>query len=80
MEWKAYLHEIDQDYALPPREAEERLLRLDSECEREYGKDSYFAAAMCNELGAFYKGQGRFDEAAERFRRAFSLFGQTAGP
>lgn len=80
MEWKNYLREIDEAYALPPREAEVRLLRLDSECGQEYGKDSYFAAAMCNELGAFYKGQGRFDEAEERFRRAISLFGQSAGP
>ena len=80
MEWKAYLTEIDAAYALPPKEAEARLLQLDSSCRQEYGKDSYTAAAMDNEFGAFYKGQGRFNEAAARFCRALALFEATAAP
>ena len=80
MEWKAYLTEIDEAYALPPKEAEARLLQLDSACRQEYGKDSYTAAAMDNELGAFYKGQGRFEEAAACFRRALKLFEASARP
>lgn len=80
MEWKAYLTEIDEAYALPPKEAEARLLQLDSACRQEYGKYSYTAAAMDNELGAFYKGQGHFDEAAARFRTALAIFEATAAP
>ena len=74
MEWNRYIIEIDKAYSLAPAEAETRLLQLDSACAQEYGKDSFFYGSICNELGAFYKGQGRFNEAETCFRRAITLF------
>lgn len=80
MKWDRYLAQIDEVYALPPQEAETRLLQLDSSCAEEYGKNSTFYASMRNELGAFYKGQGRFEEAAACFRQAIALFRTQARP
>lgn len=74
MDWKDYLTRIDEAYGLSPQEAETRLLQLDNQCAGEYGKDSFVYGAMRNELGAFYKGQGRFEEAAACFRQALALF------
>ena len=80
MTWNEYLSRIDGAYALSPPEAEAQLLALDRQCAAEYDNDSFTHGAMRNELGAFYKGQGRFPEAARCFRDALSLFERHAPP
>ena len=74
MEWKDYLKQIDAAYSLGPEGGLERLRSLDAACRDEYGPDSREYASMRNELGAFYKGLGRFDEAEACFRNAMELF------
>ena len=80
MKWQEILFQIDKAYELPSEEAEKQLLELDRLCAEEYGKDSFFYGSMLNELGAFYKGQGRFTEAAGCFRKALGLFEVHTGP
>ena len=80
MTWNEYLHCIDDAYSLPAAEAEARLLALDRQCAAEYDEDSFLYGAMRNELGAFYKGQGRFQESAQCFRDALRLFERHAPP
>lgn len=79
MTWSEYLRETDAAYELAPSDAEARLLALLEQCGAEYGRGSMEYGSMRNELGAFYKGQGRFAEAEDCFKGALSLFERHAG-
>lgn len=75
MEWAEYIKEIDRAWDTLTREdLEARFLELDGAVKADHGPDSWVYGAMQNELGGFYRGQGRYAEAETCFRRAMALF------
>ncbi len=65
----AYFYDVlDSLYESDPRRIEPFL--LESIAEGESGGDQALVIAAANELGGFYRGQGRYAESAQRFRQA----------
>ncbi len=80
MELAEYLAQVDQAYeSLSGPGLEARLQSLRWACRSEYGLKSGPYAAMLNELGAFYKGQGKLEDAEGCFREAVDLLGEVVG-
>ena len=76
-----YFEQIDTAYdTLNSEELEIRLLALTEQLRGEYGEEGAEYAAMCSELGAYYRGQGRFEESEKYFRDALMLLVNTIGP
>ena len=74
MDWSEYIKEIDAAWdVLPHDELEARLLELAEQVKHDHGAESPVYGSMLNELGAFYKGEGRFEEAERRFINASEL-------
>lgn len=70
-----YLAQVDQAYESCPggEEAEKRLIVLTEQCGDEHGRDSAAYASLLGELGGFYRGQGRYEQAEACFHRALPL-------
>lgn len=79
-EWSEYLKEIDDAWnTLPQSALEARFLEIDARVKADYGSDSRVYGAMRNEIGAFYKGEGRFSEAEACFGQAVDIFQSETG-
>lgn len=80
MEWADYIKEIDAAWAVVPHnELEACLLELAERVKRDHGSETPVYGSMVNELGAFYKGEGRFEEAERCFIRASELIWGKSG-
>lgn len=80
MEQEKYFAAIDRGYAeLAAPELEELLKSLVRKSETEGGARSALHASMLGELGAFYRGQGRFDESERAFLSAVDILGGING-
>ena len=75
MALEEYLAQVDQVYesCSGGGEMEERLTALAEQCGEEYGRDSAAYASLLGELGGFYRGQGRYEQAEICFQRALPL-------
>lgn len=75
VELKDHLTQVDLTYktCADSRALEGRLTALLDRCGQEHGSSSVPYASLLGELGGFYRGQGRFDEAEARFRQALAL-------
>jgi len=76
-----YFEQVDNAYdALENEALEKRLLELTEQVRKEYGEDGREYAAMCSELGGFYRGQGKFEDSERYFRDALMILVNTIGP
>lgn len=75
MELNDYLTQVDRAYKTCPNSAalEVQLTALLDQCGQEHKWNSVPYASLLGELGSFYRGQGRCDEAEARFRQALAL-------
>lgn len=74
MTLEEYLAQVDLAYKTCSGGAlEARLTALTGQCAAEYGPRSGPYASMLEELGSFYRGQCRYEESEEQFRRALPL-------
>ena len=80
MNVEEYLAAVDRAYGEYTGVAlERRLLALAEDCGAEHGKTSALYASMLSEVGAFYRGQARYEESAEYFRRTIALLKDAVG-
>lgn len=80
MELREYLEQVDQAYeTLSGGDLEERIRALADTCRLEYGEESAPYASLLGELGAYYRGQGRYEESEDCFQRSLDLLGKTVG-
>lgn len=80
MELREYLEQVDAAYeTLSGGVLEERLLFLLDDCRQTYGQESAPYASLLGELGAYCRGQGRYEESETYFRQALELLERTAG-
>lgn len=80
MELREYLEQVDQAYeTLSGGDLEERIRALADACRLEYGEESAPYASLLGELGAYYRGQGRYEESEDCFQRSLDLLGKTVG-
>jgi len=74
MTQQEYLAQVDAAYTtFHGHELESRIQNLCETCRADCGPESGEYAALLNELGAYYKGEGRFSEAEDCFCRVLSL-------
>lgn len=79
-EVQALFERVDEAYsATEGATIEERLQCICREAEEKYGKTSTVYAAMRSELGAFYRGQGRFEASVAAFRETLDILEKTVG-
>lgn len=75
-----YFEQVDLAYQTLKGPALERRLReLADRCRAEYGGRDALYASMLNELGSYYRGQGRYEESERTFREALELLAQSRG-
>lgn len=80
MELREYLEQVDQAYeTLSGSDLESRIRALTDACRLEYGEESAPYASMLGELGAYYRGQGRYEESEDCFQRSLKLLENTVG-
>lgn len=80
MELREYLEQVDQAYeSLSGSDLEDRIRALTDACRLEYGEESAPYASLLGELGAYYRGQGRYEESEDCFQRSLDLLGETVG-
>ena len=80
MELWEYLEQVDRAYeSLSGGALEARIGALTEACGQEYGAESASYASLLGEQGAYYRGQGRYQESEDCFQRALELLEKTAG-
>lgn len=80
MELREYLAQVDQAYeTLSGGDLEGRIRALTDACRLEYGEKSAPYASLLGELGAYYRGQGRYEESEDCFQRSLDLLEETVG-
>lgn len=80
MELREYLEQVDQAYeTLSGGDLEDRIRALTDACRLEYGEKSAPYASLLGELGAYYRGQGRYEESEDCFQRSLELLEETVG-
>lgn len=60
-------------------ELEQALLGIASQCATENGNTSPLYAAMCSELGGYYRGQARYADSELAFRKAIDILRLSVG-
>ena len=74
METREYFAQVDGAYgALSGPDLERRLLELLEQARAEHGAESRLCAAMLSEVGACYRGQGKYGDSVSCFRQALAL-------
>ena len=58
-------------------EQEKRILAVASECEAAFGGDSPEYVAVLSDVGSYYRGQGRFSESSDYFKKAADILEKT---
>jgi len=77
MELESYLAQVDRAYeTLRGPALEDRLRELEAQSAAAFGEESREHASLLSELGAFYRGQGRFEESERAFLRAMDLLAE----
>ena len=80
MEMQEYFAQVDSAYVtLSGPDLEQRLQALLEQSRTEYGAESRLSVAMLSELGAYYRGQGRYEDSVSCFRQALELLRRTGG-
>ena len=80
MELSEYLEQVDRAYeSLSGGALEARIGALTEACGQEHGAESASYASLLGEQGAYYRGQGRYQESEDCFQRALELLERTAG-
>lgn len=75
-----YFEQVDLAYQTLKGPALERRLReLTDRCRAEYGERGALYGSMLNELGSYYRGQGRYEVSERAFREALELLAQSRG-
>jgi tetratricopeptide (TPR) repeat protein len=75
-----YFEQVDLAYQTLKGPALERRLReLTDRCRAEYGERGALYGSMLNELGSYYRGQGRYEASERAFREALELLAQSRG-
>lgn len=75
-----YFNQVDQAYdTLRGFALEARLSALAEQAGDEHGRDSGVYASVLSELGGYYRGQGRYTESADTFRRVICLLKASVG-
>lgn len=74
MEQRTAFDRVDAAYGrLRGADLEAELLSVAADCAAENGERSRLFAAMCSELGGYYRGQARYDESAREFLKALDI-------
>ena len=80
MDLQEYLDQVDAAYGeLHGGALEQRLLELCAQCGEHAGEGSPDYASMCSELGAYYRGQARYDASVAWFQKAAEILAATVG-
>ena len=80
MDLQEYLDLVDAAYGeLHGGALEQRLLELTARCGAEAGENSPAYASMCSELGAYYRGQARYEASVTQFQKAAEILAATVG-
>lgn len=75
-----YFNQVDLAYeTLRGFDLEARLRALAEQAGGEYGRESGVYASVLSELGGYYRGQGRYNESADTFRRVICLLKASVG-
>jgi len=75
-----YFEQVDLAYqTLKGPALEDRLRELTDRCRAEYGERGALYGSMLNELGSYYRGQGRYEASERAFREALELLAQSRG-
>ena len=80
MDAKTAFDRVDSAYETCKGPALEQALQaVAADCAAENGEDSPLYAAVCSELGGYYRGQARYAESEAAFLRAIDILGKTVG-
>lgn len=80
MSLQDYLAQVDEAYgSLRGPALERRLLELAARCAETAGADSADYASLCSELGAYYRGQARYQESVAQFQKAAAILAAAGG-
>lgn len=75
-----YFNMVDEAYDSGGLEGiENGIKNAVRESEKEFGSDSAIHASMLSELGGFYRGQTRYEEACDNFKKSIEILGRVSG-